>query len=286
VPYFIDLIRIDWHVAETPAELHDAISAANERCTGSDHTLLTVREGLEAAARLDPRIMADALCDTGFNSFSYLFVRDGQVTEVAVEEVPEHGEPYDEPDNDSAGDLDYELYFDDEAQLRDKLQSIRPTKPATFIATAGDQRFLVELTPEQWSMSKMLVLTQPALFAKLMAADYAVPAAKKQPRVPDDKYSQALYLTAGQLGWMQAMATKGDKSLSWIAQRAVKLAGAKLGELVAAYRTPEGEKQKQTLYFPGRMLDQLDAVAAARDCSISTIIQAAITGAKAEVEKG
>src|SRR3569833_945582 len=118
-----------------------------------------------------------------------------------------------------------------------------------------------------------------------MAADY-VPVAKKQPRVSDDMYSQALYLTAGQLGWMQAMATKGDKSLSWIAQRAVQLAGAKLGALVAAYRAPEGEKQMLTFYFPVCILDLLDALAAALDFSISTFIQAAITAAKTEVEKG
>jgi len=284
VPSYIDLIRIDWHVAETPAELHEAISAANERCTGSDHTLLTVQEGLEAAARLDPRIMADALCDTGFNSFTFLFVRDGQVAEVRVDEVPEHGEPHDPPYDEAAAELDLQLHFDDEDQLREALESIRPTKPATFVATAGDRRFLVELTPEQWSMSKLLVVTQPALFAKLMAEDYARPVAKRPARLPNQKYSQALYLSEGQLGWMQQMAVKRDASLSWIAQRAVRLAGQKLGELGAKYIAPEGVKQRQTLYFPGLMLDQLEVVAAAQDCSISKLVQAALTAAKSEIE--
>lgn len=288
MPAYIDLIRIDWHLAETPAELHEAIIAANERCTGDDHTFETVLHELSTAAAAHPWIVADALVNTGYNSFALLHARGGDVTHVEVIELPE-GEtepvalPYD--------DLPFGLspYYDSEDQLRETLEAIRPAKDGSFVATAGDDRFLVELTPFAWQIRKLLVATEPELFARLMRGDYVEP--KAAGRDPQQKYSQALFWPGDMLTFLQTQALRLDRSLSYLVQYALKvanLAAYDYGKAAAARieaKLAGGDKRQQTLYFTGYQLDLLEQHAARLDISLSTVAQTAVASAKREIEQ-
>jgi len=286
VPAYIDLIRIDWHLAETPVELHGAISEAHARCTGSDHTLRTVREQLEKAATAEPRLVADALVDTGYNSFAFLRARDGRVTEQEVVEVPEGTtEAFDLPYDDLPFDL--EPTYDSENELCAAVEAVRPDEPGSFVATAGDDRFLVELTPESWTIRKLVVVTEPALFARLMTSAYQEP--KPVGRDPGEKYAQALFWPGAMLQFLQGQASRLDRSLSYLVQYALKVANLPAlddGRAAAARADAglsSGDKQKQTLYFTGYQLDLMEQHAARLDVSLSTIAQTAVAVAKREI---
>lgn len=288
MPAYIDLIRIDWHLAETPVDRHAVISGVDARCTASDHTLETVREQLGHAAATHPWLVADALVDTGYNSFAFLRVRDGRVELEEIVEVPEGTAeridlPYDE--------LPFDLspVYASEDELRDALEAIRPDEAGSFVATAGTDRFLVELTPETWTIQKLEVLTDPALFARLVKGDYPVP--RPAPRGPEQKYGQALFWPEAMLHFLEQHATQLDRSLSWLVQYAIKVANLETLDDAKVYaaridaKLSSGETRQQTLYFPGAQLDLLEEQALRLDMSMSKLAQTAVAIAKREIEK-
>jgi uncharacterized small protein (TIGR04563 family) len=289
VPDYIHLIRIDWHIRETPVELHAAISAANDRCTGEDHTYQTVHEQLAAAAAANPALVADALVETGPCSFAFMFARHGEVTEEDVVEVPEGTTekirlPYDDDPP-----FDLSLQYDSEEHLREHLEAVRPDEAASFVTNVGDDRFLVELSPETWSITKLVVSNRPALFARLMAGDFEAP--KPAGRDPAQRYGQPLFFPRAMLDFLQTHATRMDRSLSWVVQYAVKvgdLGALDYGKAAAARadaKLSSGDKQQQTLYFTGYQLDLMEQHAARLDVAVSTIAQTAIAVAKREIEQ-
>ncbi|MEO8844100.1 MAG: hypothetical protein ABI591_02685 [Kofleriaceae bacterium] len=288
MPAFIDLIRIDWHLPDTPDHLQEAIVLAHARCTGRDHTLETVVRDLSAAVAAHPELVVDALVDTGYNSFALLHARGGSVKQVAVVELPEgETDPVELPYDDLPFDL--EPSYASEAALSDALAALAPTEAGSCVVTAGEDRFLVEVTPESWRIRKLVVASEPALVARLLRGDYAEP--KAPPRDPAERYDQALYWPGDMLDFIQQHAVRLDRSLSWIAQYAVKVAklsSLDLGQAVVARSAAGlsgGDKRKQTLLFPGSLLQILEDEAARLDCSLSTVAQTAIALAKREIEQ-
>jgi hypothetical protein len=288
VPAHIDLIRIDWHLAETPVELHGAISQAHARCTGTDHTFDTVREQLAKAVAGNPGLVADALVDSGYNSFVLLRARDGVVHETPVVEIPEGlSSPIDLPYDDCPFDVD--LSYGTEDALREAVEGIAPSEPGRFVATAGHDRFLVEVTPEEWRLHKLVAVTEPALFARLWHERYPEP--KRAGRDPDQRYGQPLFWPVEMLEFLTVQATRLDRSLSWLVQYSLRVLNLEALARVVAEGLPDllgladTPRQRQTLYFQGAQLDLMEAQAARLDTSTSAIAQIAVALAKRQIEK-
>jgi len=97
-----------------------------------------------------------------------------------------------------------------------------------------------------------------------------------------DKFENALYFPEPMLDEIQDEATRLDASMSWIVQKAWVLAR----EVIA--RTPDRDaaqalrsdyvdatKRRQTLYYPGEMLVEMEAEATRFDSSMSWVVQLA-----------
>jgi len=105
-----------------------------------------------------------------------------------------------------------------------------------------------------------------------------------------DKREQALYWPESMIQEIQQHAYRTDRSLSYIVQLAWKTAGAAIGGseygrvkgLLSAY---EGsDTRKQTLYFTGAMLAEMERESLRLDSSLSLVVQAAFVLAKPTIE--
>ncbi len=315
MPAYIHFIRIDMHVDETPAGLHPVLAEVNDDLDSTDHTLDTFTERLERHASAHPGLIVDALIDDGYNGFALLRARGRRVQVQPIDERPEGATgpvelPYDDlasvtigRDREAIAELLAELgeeledpltlptHYDSEQQLRALVERVATATIGSgggaFIAEAGGTRFLVEVAAGRGHVAKLVVATEPELFARLMRGDYTpAPAA---PRKPGDKYQQALYWPASMLRFIQDHATRTDRSLSWIVQRAFMdtryaIAQSERAKLAAALEAfSDSDKRKQTLYFPGDMLDAMEKQAKRLDSSLSFVAQCAVALARAAI---
>jgi uncharacterized small protein (TIGR04563 family) len=178
--------------------------------------------------------------------------------------------------------VDLPLRFDDETAMREVLGRVASAidKPAKgFVVDVDGERFLIELAPNSANIRKLVTVTEAALVARLTNGSF-VHVAVNPPRA-DEKREQALYWPEPMLQWIQDQATRTDHSLSYIVQLAFKhartaIAASDRDQLATAVRSYHGDKRKQTLYFPGAMLVEMDEQAIRLDTSISFIAQSAV----------
>lgn len=147
-----------------------------------------------------------------------------------------------------------------------------------FVAQVELDRFLVELSPGTASVRKLVVVTEPALFAHLIDGRYT-PVPEPPPR-PGERREQALYWPEDMLQALKEEAYRLDVSLSNLVQKAWKASHAKVAEserpaLSALLRGFEGDKRKQTIFLPGDMLVQIRDQAERLDSSLSFVTQSA-----------
>ncbi len=87
---------------------------------------------------------------------------------------------------------------------------------------------------------------------------------------------------------LQQHATRADRSLSYLVQYALEVAGPTIAaserEQLPEKELAGGDKRKQTLYFSGTMLDNLEREALRLDSSLSFVAQAAVTLARKDIE--
>lgn len=178
--------------------------------------------------------------------------------------------------------IEVPLDYDDEDEMRTMLDRIAKAMiddgGGRFVAEAGYDRFLVELAPGRAAARRLVLATEPELVARLRLGQYKVVPA---PRQPGDKYGQALYWTESMLGFIQDQAMRTDHSLSYVVQFAFKtaceaIARSDRAQLESAKCGFDGDQRRQTLYFPGEMLDAMEAQSARLDCSLSFVAQSAV----------
>jgi len=130
---------------------------------------------------------------------------------------------------------------------------------------------------------------QDADVERLLATDKAelfpvsVPWRERVVGAERERFEHALYFPEPMLDEIQDEATRLDKSMSWIVQKAWVLTR----EVIA--RTPDRDaaaalrsepvvstKRRQTLYYPGEMLVEMEAEATRFDSSMSWVMQLAL----------
>jgi uncharacterized small protein (TIGR04563 family) len=160
---------------------------------------------------------------------------------------------------------------------------------ARFLVEVGFDRYLVELAAGE-ARARKLVFVGPhaALVAHLCRGDY--PRAPSPPRDPTSKYALALYWPSSMLQMLQDEAVRCDESMSAIVKFAWRTSYAKVhaadaDTIARARQRSEGDVRRQTLYYPGGMLDQIEAEAARLDVSQSSVVQAAVWFARGEITK-
>lgn len=323
MPAYVRSIHIDWHYAGASPALRKVLPEAHARLSSTDHTWDTFREQLRELAMRHPDLVADALVEDGYRTYWLFRVRpvtaragmtlrelgDARVEQLRIEErlgddAANAGElPYDEAvsvtlardldlidelegDDDS---LDVPLEYGDPDEMRRVLERIAAAIDVgggRFVAEAGHDRYLVELAPGRVATRALVVATEPALVARLQRGQYmAVPA---PPRDPGQTYAQALYWPQSMLELIEEHAMRTDRSLSNLVQLAFKttrdqIAAKDRGQLEAAIRRFDGDSRKQTLYFPGDLLDAMEAQAARLDSSLSFVAQSAVALARAAI---
>lgn len=320
MPAYVRAIHIDWHYDEASPQVRKMLPEANERLSSTDHTWDTFREQLRELAVHHLDVVADAFIEDGYRNYWLFRVRpatakpgmslrelgDRRVEEIKISERlgDTTMEPVELPYDDAltvtlAGDrelleeldgddnsIEVPLDYVDEDEMRTMLERIAKAIDdggGRFIAEAGYDRFLVELAPGRAVARRLVLATEPELVARLRRGQYqAVPAA---PRKPGEKYEQALYWTDSMLQFIQDQATRTDRSLSNLVQLAFiktreEIAASDRAQLEAAKRGFDGDKRRQTLYFPGEMLDAMEAQAARLDSSLSFVAQSAVALAR------
>lgn len=302
MPVYLQFISIDWHADAVAAELRPLLPRADARLTATDHTWETFQSQLGELAAAHPGLVADALVEDGFRTRWLFRAHGGCVDEVCVVErfADEAATPVDLPYDDvvtvtlarALGDepagsvLEVPLYYPDEPALRvaiDRIAGAIDTGGGAFVADAGVERFLVELAAGRARVRALVAALEPALVAKLLRRDYAaVPAAQ---RASSAKYGRALYWPQTMLQLIQHEAARTDRSVSWIVQQAFSLARDAIAQrerdqLASALDPYRGDKRRQTLYFPGDMLDAMEHHAQRLDTSISFVAQCAVALAR------
>ena len=320
MPACVRAIHIDWHYDEASPQVRKMLPDANERLSSTDHTWATFREQLRELALRHLDVVADAFVEDGYRNYWLFRVRpvtgkpgmslrelgDRRVEEIKISErlgdtTTETVElPYDNAltvtlagDRELVEELDGDddsvevpLDYVDEDEMRTMLERIAKAindGGGRFVAEAGYERFLVELAPGRAVARRLVLATEPELVARLRRGQYkAVPAA---PRKPGEKYEQALYWTDSMLRFIQDQATRTDRSLSNLVQLAFMktrevIATSDRAQLDAAKRGFDGDKRRQPLYFPGEMLDAMEAQAARLDSSLSFVAQSAVALAR------
>jgi uncharacterized small protein (TIGR04563 family) len=104
-----------------------------------------------------------------------------------------------------------------------------------------------------------------------------------------DKIEKALFLSTAMVDELQSELRRVDRSMSWLAQRAWVFARERI--IAATDRkagtdfnmTEGGPPRKQSLFFPGTMLEEIEAQATRLDCSESALVQLAWHLAKPEI---
>lgn len=320
MPAYVRAIHIDWHYDESSPQVQKMLPEAEQRLSSTDHTWETFREQLRELAVRCLDVVADAFIEDGYRNYWLFRVRqvtakpgmslrelgDRRVEEIKISERlgDTTTEPVELPYDDAltvtvAGDLELveelagdddsievPLDYVDENEMRTMLERIAKAIDdggGRFVAEAGYDRFLVELTPGRAVARRLVLATEPELVGRLRRGQYkGVPAA---PRKPGEKYEQALYWTDSMLQFIQDQATRTDRSLSNLVQLAFMktreaIAASDRAQLEAAKRGFDGDKRRQTLYFPGEMLDAMEAQAARLDSSLSLVAQSAVALAR------
>jgi uncharacterized small protein (TIGR04563 family) len=315
MPYYLAFSRIDWHYDEASAALKPVLADAATRLRpNSNHTDTTFEEVLREVAAANPAIVADALIEDGFRCYWLFRARKGLVERIAVDERPEGALdraielPLDtvasvtlvrdvdeitamiaEQDDLAAVDgatVGLPLRFADEAGMRELLGHVASAidEPAeSYVADVDGERFLIELAPHAPKISKLVMVTEPALIERLTSGSFTE--APVNPPRSDEKREQALYWPEPMLKWIQDQANRTDRSLSYIVQFAFKhartaIAASDHDQLAKPLRAFDGEKRKQTLYFPGSMLVEMNEQSMRIDSSLSFVAQAAVALAR------
>ncbi|MGE0869657.1 MAG: hypothetical protein AB7P03_13915 [Kofleriaceae bacterium] len=108
------------------------------------------------------------------------------------------------------------------------------------------------------------------------------------PREPGGKHAASLYFSATNAELLQREAYRLNVSFSWIVQAAFKHAAPRISgsdRSVLVKVGPAAGAKKYALYFPGEMLDAMEAEARRLDCSVSSIAQTALVLARDELAK-
>jgi uncharacterized small protein (TIGR04563 family) len=309
MPYYVCSSRIDWHYDEASPELRAILPDANLNLSSRDHTAQTFEEQLRKLAAERHDLVVDALVEDGFRGYWLFQARHGNVSARAVEERPEGALdrevalPFDDmatvtlarqhdeiramleahPDFDSedGDEITLPLRYDDEASMRALLALVAKAIDEgehRFVAEVELERFLVEMRPGTCSVRKLVVVTEPELFSRLLRGRF-VDVPEPPPRA-DEKREQALYWPQDMLEAIKEEAYRLDTSLSNIVQRAWNASRTKIAESERETLSPllrgfSGEKAKQSLYFAGDMLTEMRDQAARLDSSLSFVVQAA-----------
>jgi uncharacterized small protein (TIGR04563 family) len=290
MPQYLGLVRIDWHVAETPPELQPVLGDVNARLDSTHHTFETFEDELAAIASEQPRLVAEMLIDDGWRHYHLYRLERGKVTPLALDERPEDAPatPIDLPYDDVVGDL--ELEYDDEAELRETVtRAAAANEQGSFVAEVGDDRFLVEIEAGRARVRKLVFVGHHELAERLLRCDY--PSPPPPPRQPTEKYELALYFPAAMLQEIQDEAVRTDESLSAIVQLAWRTAYPRIAKADRDELSSRlegylgGQKRKQTLYYPGAMIDQFEQEAARLDSSQSFVVQVAFVIGRGEIRK-
>lgn len=135
---------------------------------------------------------------------------------------------------------------------------------------AGDSQAHVAL------VRSLLATSKSELFPVVVSA------AERAADAGDSKLEQALYFPGPLLDELKRQARRTDRSLSYLVQYAWQSAREQIqgladreqaSKLQVAY--PGADKRKQTLYFPGAMLVEIEAQATRFDSSQSWVVQLA-----------
>ncbi len=319
MPYYVTMSRIDWHYDQATPELQAILPAANLNLSSGNHTAQTFEEQLRKLAAERRDLVVDALVEDGFRGYWLYAARDGKVSAIEVEERPEGALdqevslPFDdmatvtlirqadeirsmlEERSDFEGadgdEVTLPLGYAAEASMREVLHCIVNAIDEgehRFVAETANDRFLVELQPGTASVRRLVVVTEPDLFARLLNEKFArVP--QPAPRA-DEKREQALYWPEDMLQAVRDEARRLDASLSAVVQKAWKASRAKIAEiehedeeLSPLLRDFSKAKAKQTLFFPGDMFAEICDQAARLDTSMSFVVQVAWVLARAAI---
>ncbi|HEY0252083.1 MAG TPA: hypothetical protein VGC41_11190 [Kofleriaceae bacterium] len=304
MPAYIHLIHIDWHVSETP-DLRGVLIDANARATGAEHTYDSVLRELTAVAKAHPGVIADALVDTGYNSFGLIQVRDGVVTQKPFVERPEDSEalvdlPYDDlahielvrdhdaiaklleevdPDVDVHEPFDLGHQFANERQLRTiatALANAIDQEGGSFVAELDDGgRLLVEIAPKHVRIASLVVDTEPALFARLRDKLYEVPS---RPKVAAKGAQFELELPGELLAFVEAQAKRTGRTVEFLVQYALKIATIERAQPIT------GPTQRRAMKFGAYIRELIETHAQRLGVSASVIVATALSLAKSELE--
>lgn len=310
MPYYVKMTRIDWHYDEASPELRALLPEANLQLMSRNHTAQTFEEELRRLAVERRDVVADALVEDGFRSYWLYRVREGVVSVTAAEERAEDslGREVELPLDDMAtvtlvrsgdeiremleeqtefdgcdedGEVTLPIGYDDEPSMRELLARVAHAIDSgehRFVAEVEADRFLIDLAPGRAKVQKLVAVTEPALFARLISARYAdVP---EPPPRPGERREQALYWPEEVLQALKEEASRLDVSLSNLVQKAwkasrEKVAGSDRASLAALVAGFTGDKRKQTILLPGEILVELREQAARLDSSLSFVAQGA-----------
>jgi uncharacterized small protein (TIGR04563 family) len=318
MPSYMRFSRIDWHYERATPDLQAVLRQANHELSSPYHTAETFENELRAVASTRRDLVADALVEDGFRAYRLYRARDGEVSATEVDERPDGvlGERVSLPFGDVASvtlrrevdhvrsmlqaqsdfdggegaEVDLPLCYDDESSMREVLGAVAKSIEGgehRFVAEVGLDRFLVELRPGGATVRRLVFVTEPDLVAHLLLRRFAdVP---EPPPRPTETREQPVYLSQDMLQVIKNEALRLDKSLSWLVQKAWKIARPKVvtsdRQTLSALRLgPSGAKaQKQTVFFPGDMLVEIRDQATRLDSSVSFVVQSAWALASAAI---
>ena len=259
------------------------------------------------------------LIDDGYRNYFLYRVAGGRVSEVELDERPEDaaGEAIalpldelatvtlardvdgitalvaaqleaqgDELEDDGPDGRQLPLRYTDEDALRTiatRVAAAIDDGVHAFVAEIELVRYLVELAPGRARVRRLVFAGAHALAERLLRGGYTTPPAPRRDR--GGKCELALYWPEDMLRAIQDEATRTDRSMSWIVQYAWKQVGADVAAadratLAAAVAGYAGDKRKQTLYYPGEMIDAFEAQARRLDSSQSFVVQSAVALAR------
>jgi hypothetical protein len=298
---YLALLRIDWHVAKTPAELMPVVIAGHASLYKETHTYMTFEEELRSIASKHPALVVDALIEPGGRNLVLFRVGAGQVTQIPVEERPVGWNKSLDPFADYTCSYLRHPHWDSEAKLReDAAIMAHQNNPAEgiecFIAQTREARYLVELESSDWHrVLKLEFVTDPAVVTKLWRGDFQVP---PQARSPEVRYEHPLTGSRAMLRFLEQQATRTARNLSSLVEFAwtaghKRVAASTPDELVELVKpsdpsgAPPSDGRAATaklIYITGLMLEQIETEALRLDKPISFVIESAIALARGDLE--
>jgi uncharacterized small protein (TIGR04563 family) len=306
MPYYLRMSRIDWHYDNASPELRAILPEANLNLSSPDHTKETFDEQLSKLAAERSDLMVDALIEDGFRGYWLYRARASKVSIMNVVERPQDAIDRDLPlplddmatvtlvrdaddirsmlaehpdgDDDDGDEVDLPLCYRDETSMRELIDRVSTSindGDHRFVAEVGLERFLVEIRHGAALVRKLIVVTEPALFARLVSGQFV-----KVPARADETRAQAVYWPQNMLTAIESEAFRLNASLSNIVQRAwkasrEKIASSERPSLAPLLRGFGGDQTKQTIVFPGDMFMEIRNQATRLDASASFVAQVA-----------